>query len=51
MEAQHGAPARPDVTERLQVDPVAYQDGEWNLEDQAEELTQGIADRVRAEDH
>ncbi|MFI6335878.1 serine hydrolase domain-containing protein [Streptomyces sp. NPDC050535] len=29
----------------------AYQDGKWNLEDQAEELTQGIADLVRAEDH
>ncbi|GAA3919439.1 serine hydrolase domain-containing protein [Streptomyces lacrimifluminis] len=28
----------------------AYQDGKWNLEDQAEELTQGIADRVRVED-
>ncbi|MFD0304483.1 serine hydrolase domain-containing protein [Streptomyces sp. NPDC127119] len=28
----------------------AYQDGKWNLEDQAEDLTQGIADRVRAED-
>ncbi|MGC5561777.1 serine hydrolase domain-containing protein [Streptomyces sp. FR-108] len=27
----------------------AYQDGKWNLEDQAEELTQGVADRVRAE--
>ncbi|WP_246569765.1 serine hydrolase domain-containing protein [Streptomyces tauricus] len=26
----------------------AYRDGKWNLEDQAEELTQGIADRVRA---
>ncbi|MFJ4831973.1 serine hydrolase domain-containing protein [Streptomyces sp. NPDC088747] len=27
----------------------AYQDGKWNLEDQAEELTRGIADRVRSE--
>ncbi|WP_235882288.1 serine hydrolase domain-containing protein [Streptomyces apricus] len=27
----------------------AYRDGKWNLEDQAEELTKGIADRVRAE--
>ncbi|MEU5295767.1 serine hydrolase domain-containing protein [Streptomyces umbrinus] len=27
----------------------AYQDGKWNLEDQAEKLTLGIADRVRAE--
>ncbi|WP_045555527.1 hypothetical protein [Streptomyces sp. FxanaA7] len=29
----------------------AYRDGRWNLEDQAEELTVGIADRVRAEGH
>ncbi|MGW6647841.1 serine hydrolase domain-containing protein [Streptomyces iakyrus] len=28
----------------------AHQDGKWNLEEKAEELTQGIADRVRAED-
>ncbi|WP_241267335.1 serine hydrolase domain-containing protein [Streptomyces scabichelini] len=27
----------------------AYQDGKWNLQDQEEKLTQGIADRVRAE--
>ncbi|MEU9188423.1 serine hydrolase domain-containing protein [Streptomyces sp. NPDC048484] len=27
----------------------AYRDGKWNLEDQAEALTVGIADRVRAE--
>ncbi|MFE6410128.1 serine hydrolase domain-containing protein [Streptomyces sp. NPDC057837] len=27
----------------------AYRDGKWNLEDQAEALTLGIADRVRAE--
>ncbi|WAU79545.1 serine hydrolase [Streptomyces sp. Qhu-G9] len=27
----------------------AYRDGKWNLEDQAEKLTLGIADRVRAE--
>ncbi|ULR48124.1 serine hydrolase domain-containing protein [Streptomyces deccanensis] len=27
----------------------AYRDGRWNLEDQAEALTVGIADRVRAE--
>ncbi len=27
----------------------AYRDGKWNLEDQAEELTLGIAERVRAE--
>ncbi|MBD9726350.1 serine hydrolase [Streptomyces caniscabiei] len=29
----------------------AYREGRWNLEDQAEELTVGIADRVRAEGH
>ncbi|TPQ21027.1 serine hydrolase domain-containing protein [Streptomyces sporangiiformans] len=28
----------------------AYQDGKWNLQDRAETLTLGIADRVRAED-
>jgi hypothetical protein len=27
----------------------AYRDEKWNLEDRAETLTQGIADRVRAE--
>ncbi|WP_328868800.1 beta-lactamase family protein [Streptomyces sp. NBC_00287] len=29
----------------------AYRDGKWNLEDRAEALTLGIADRVRAEGH
>jgi hypothetical protein len=29
----------------------AYRDGKWNLEDQAQALTLGIADRVRAEGH
>ena len=31
------------------VSNQAYRDGEWNLEDHAEELTLGIAQRVRAE--
>jgi hypothetical protein len=30
------------------VNNHAYRDGKWNLADQAEELTLGIADRVRA---
>ncbi|MFE5889521.1 serine hydrolase domain-containing protein [Streptomyces sp. NPDC056462] len=29
----------------------AYRDGKWNLEDQAQALTLGIADRVRTEGH
>ncbi|MFE0172889.1 serine hydrolase domain-containing protein [Streptomyces sp. NPDC059002] len=43
------ARARRDGVLVYWVSNHAYQQGEWNLEDRAEELTLGIADRVRAE--